>query len=468
MSAYVWFSEELWPGGYNFFIMLQNNPIVKRFISEETPYSIPKENLSKPQKIVVTGGSHRSVYYNSDTSFDDINTVTSVFINSVLKDESIVTNRTVAEKAEWFNVLRNDEILDTNSIYVDFSLACTNSLFSHMMGVENTWLAGEVSTLKEFIIAPVGRDNSDVLFYVRDSSNDLIYKYLISYAQKKDVLSVIDKYTGNTSATYSYAFELNLDKNDEGIGSGVKQKVFMDSMSIISSNSTYVPVISSQNVLKTDEIDKAELLSCFDYASRSPRHYTDYSGIEHYIENYSQLKIHPEGLLEYSVDVSGGGIRLPQNPTSVYETVNKCIEFSENVWHSVMPGEAFSVLVTSDLIESSDGVYNFTLDYYHSGNPVTTTLEGAEFEPMNHAVEIEVKNGEITKYRHFFRKYEQTHTVICPSQIESLDTIYEKLAGQEDETYIADVYLSYIENGNSGEKMPVWCAKTEGSKKIIY
>lgn len=467
LSAYVWMSEELWPKGYNFFIGLKNNPSVRRIFYSDV-YSIPMENLSKPEKIVVTKGEERNVYYNSDPSFEGVNKTAIAFLSGVLKDEALVKNRVIVPIEEWKNVLRNDEILDTRSIYVDFSIEYSPSLFAHMIGIKNTWIGKDVSSLKEFIIAPVGEDAGDVLFYVKGREEDIIYKYLVSYKEKQQISEAISTYTADTDTTYSYSFELNLDQNSQGIGTGVLQKVFIDSMVIMSSNSTTVPVIYGENPFEAEIADRGALLQHFQYAAGAPKHYTDYSGVEYFVENYSHFKLHPNGLIEYVADVDGGGIQLPESPATVYEALNKSIEFSENVWRSVVGDVPFSVLVTSDLLENDEGVYKFTLDYYYEGKLVTTAIEGGEFEGMNHAVEIEVKNGKIVRYRHFFRRYETATQIVCTPQIQALDKIYERFNAQEEEIFINDVYLSYIENGNKSDKAPVWCAEIEGSDSIVY
>ena len=53
-------------------------------------------------------------------------------------------------------------------------------------------------------------------------------------------------------------------------------------------------------------------------------------------------------------------------------------------------------------------------------------------------------------------------------QIEALDKIYERFNDGDEEIFINDIYLSYIENGNSSDKAPVWCAEIEGSDNVVY
>ena len=138
LSSFVWFSDELWPGGYNFFIMLKNNIPFARQIFEKDVYSMPKENLSKPQKIVVTNGERRAVFYNGNSDFNSLHDIIKPFITETMRSEESVTNSQKVSEEEWFNVLRNDELLDTRSIYVNYSLSYSTSLFAHMIGLRDT------------------------------------------------------------------------------------------------------------------------------------------------------------------------------------------------------------------------------------------------------------------------------------------------------------------------------------------
>ena len=465
LSVRVWFDEELWPGGYNFFIMLRNTPVISRIFNSESSYSMPKENLSKPQKVVITNGSERSVFYNSDTSFDAVNTIVKDFLTKTLLTGENVLSSSAVPKEEWYDVLRNDELLDTRSIYIDYSLAFTPSLFAHVIGIQNSWMEEDVTAVKEFIVAPVNSDSVDALFYVKDFGNGTIMKYFVSYDDKDVIDSAIRKYAGESDDTNSFSFELNLDNKSSGIGSGVVQKVFLDSMVIVSTNTSEKPVIESENPLANDGFSPNAMLGVFDYPSVSPRHYTDTSGTEYFVENYSVLKIYPEGIIEYTADRESMGIEISEN-LSLYESLNRAIEFSEKIWKAVVPEEPFNVLVTSNLIENSQdsGTYNFTLDYYYYGSPVTVEAGG-----MNHAVEISVKNGKIVSYRHFIRKYSPAEATAQPvPMIDALDRIYASFAATEEEIEIKDVYLSYIDNGGLLGKMPVWSAEIRGSEKVFY
>ena len=342
LSVKVWFNEELWPGGYNFFIMLRNTPVISKIFNSDDTYSMPKENLSKPQKIVITNKAERSVVYNSDTAFNGVNDIVKSFLTYTLSEPASVVTSADAPDDEWYNVLRNDELLDTRSIYMDFSLAYTPELFAHINGIQSSWLGNDVSAVKEFIIAPVDGDGVDVLLYVKDYNTEAVKKYYVAYSGRDLIDKAITRYTTHSENTNSFSFELNLNEATGGIGSGIVQKILLDSMVIVSTNTGQQPVIESKNPLAEDGFDLREMLGVFKYPSLSPRHYTDSAGTEFFVENYSVLKIYPEGIVEYTADKDSMGIEISDKPLSLYETLNRAIEFSEKV--SVDCAEEISIL----------------------------------------------------------------------------------------------------------------------------
>lgn len=462
LSVHVWFGEELWPEGCNsFVVMFKNSPIVKTLFTKNI-YSMPKENLSTPRKLVLTNYSERSVYYNSNENFKPVTDAIKPFMAETLRSRENIKNKLTVDENEWYNVLRNDELLDTRSIYVDYYIASAPALFARMIGIKETWLSDDVSAVKEFIIAP-GKDN-EMLFYVRDFSDNKIYKYFVSY-EKKDVINkIMNEYTrGESEGSFPFSFELNLYGSSAGIGSGVVQKVFLNPMITLSTGNEQHVVLYTANPVTGDKITE-NLLPTFGFRQSARRHYTSADGVEYFVENYSVLKFYPNGLIEYTADDERLAPSLSDEPLSLYEVLNKAIEFSENVWSNCVD-DSFNAIVTSNLLESADssGTYNFTLDYYVNGVPVKIELSGDNFADMNHAVEISVKNGKIIKYRQFIRKYTESGESVTNSRsIEALDEIYKNLSESGSETHIDDIFLSYIEDGSLNSKSPVWCAEIRG------
>lgn len=465
LAANVWFGSGIWPRGYDFFATLPNRTFFAEIFKKEQPYQSPMENLAKPQKLVITNGGMRGVYYNSDASYGKYYEAVSEFFTTVLADESLVFLRAEVDETEWYGVLRNDELLDTKSIYISYSTAFSPRLFAEVTGVERTWLETAGVTLREFILTPIEEEGQDVLLYVRSASDGKIMKYHINYPRKMSLYNKISEMTDN--ANYSFAFELNLHDSQVGIGGGVSQKVVMDPLLLISARDSQSVGITGENPI-TNEADMEALLSVFGYRKRGVNRHTGTDGKEHFVENYGSLSVGQDGMVEYyAVDESKGVNILPAEggTASLYDALNGAVSFAANVWQSLVPDKPFEALISSDLVETENGEYTFTLDYYFEGTPIALKKPG-----MDHGVEIHVKNGRIIEYRHLLRRFSGTGTAAeNVPMLQAIDGMYALLGEEDTQIRIEDLFLSYVEDTAPGEKYPVWCAGVEGREDpVIY
>ncbi len=463
LAASVWFGSGIWPRGYDFFVSFPNRTFFSRFFTSSQPYVSPMENLAKPRMLVVTNDANRGVYYNSDESYAPYYEAVNSFFKTALSDKSLVFMSTAVGEEEWYDVLRNDEILDTKSIYIAYSTAMSPRLFAQVLGTEHTWLEEQTDAVQEFILAPVGDTGQDVLLYVRGLSGNPVSKFYINYPQKEALWTRIAGMTNNEG--YSYAFELNLHDSHVGIGGGVEQKVVMDPLLMISPrNGASVPVVGSNPI--TSETDTEALLSAFNYRERGVNRYTGADGTLHFVENYGSISIYPDGLVEYyAVDAQKGVQVLPAEnaPATLYDSLNGAVTFAAKVWQSLVPDMPFDALVSSDLVENAAGDYTFTLDYYYEGTPITM-----DTGQMRHAAEIHVKNGKIVEYRHLLRRYaaagEKQPDI---PMLQAIDGMYAQLGTADSQIRILDLYLSYIEDTRTQVLRPVWCASIEGQEDIV-
>ncbi len=464
LAANVWFGSGVWPRGYDFFVSLPSRTFFSQIFEKEQPYVSPMETLAKPRMLVVTNGGSRAVYYNSDASYTPFFETVNSFFKTVLADESVVFMSTVVGEEEWYDVLRNDELLDTRSIYIAYSTAFSPRLFAQVIGTEHTWLEDRTEAVQEFILAPVGDTGQDVLLYVRSLSDGTVSKFYINYPQKAELYGRISGMNENLG--YSYAYELNLHDSHVGIGGGVEQKVVMDPLLLISPRSTESVAITGTNPVAS-ETDTAALLSVFGYRERGVNRHTGTDGTVHFVENYGSVSIRPDGLVEYyAVDERMGVNILPAEGGAVtlYDSLNGAVRFADKVWRTLVPDQPFDALVSSDLVENESGEYTFTLDYYYEGTPITMAAGD-----MQHAAEIRVKNGRIVEYRHILRRFSGTGT---PAEnvpmLQAIDGMYARFAEEESQIRITDLYLSYIEDTQEGEKRPVWCARIAGRDSLVF
>ncbi|MBQ7032982.1 MAG: hypothetical protein IJN25_04900 [Clostridia bacterium] len=464
LAANVWFGSGVWPRGYDFFVSLPNRAFFSQLFQKEQPYIIPMENLAKPRMLVVTNGGNRAVYYNSDASYPAYYDVVNTFFKTALSDEGLVFMSTVVGEDEWYDVLRNDELLDTRSIYISYSTAFSPRLFAQVVGIERTWLENRTDAVQELILAPVGDTGEDVLLYARSLADGTVSKFYINYPQKAALNSIISGMDGNQG--YSYAFELNLHDSMVGIGGGVEQKVVMDPMLLISPRSTESAVITGTNPIAS-KTDTEALLSVFDYRERGVNRHTGADGTIHFVENYGSISIYPDGLVEYyAVNEQMGVNILPaeSGTASLYDALNGAVLFAERVWKALVPDQPFDALISSDLVENENGEYIFTLDYYYEGTPITMARGD-----MDHAASIRVKDGRIVEYRHILRRFDGTgsQTENAP-MLQAIDGLYARFSEEESQIRITDLYLSYIEDTQEGGRKPVWCARIDGREELVY
>ena len=63
----IWFSEKLWPDGYNFF-----SNIAEKFFSHGDSARISLEDITKPSVISVNNAPKRSVYSDGSDEYDNL------------------------------------------------------------------------------------------------------------------------------------------------------------------------------------------------------------------------------------------------------------------------------------------------------------------------------------------------------------------------------------------------------------
>ncbi len=468
LTLNVWFGSGIWPHGYDFFVSLSDRAFFSRLFQKEQPYLSPMESLAKPQKLVVTNGGNRAVYYVSDVSYAPFYEEVKAFFGAVLSDESRVQMVTEVDVEEWYDVLRNDEILDTRSIYAEYNSAFSPALFAKVTGIADTWLASKIDSVREFIVAPVGEGGEDMLLYVREYNTGRIIKCYIRYEGKAPLYEKIAAMTENTN--YSYAFELNLHIGSGGIGEAVQQKVVCSPQILIAPNATRGVGITAENPVETD-MNMEELLSVFQYTERTPNRYIGTDGTVHFVENYGSVNLYPDGVVEYyALNEEKGVDLLPvrDGAVTLYDSLNGAVRLAEKVWRALVPDMPFDAIVSGDLLEKDGDSYTFYMDYYHAGTPVITTVGDTYHPAMQHAVEMEVKNGRLIRYRHFIRRFESVGEPFQNvTMLEAVDGIYMSLPPSQDTLQIKDLFLAYLEDTTPGTKKPVWCARVEGQDALI-
>ena len=461
LTSVTWMEEGLWPEGYSLFANFKTLPVIRNFFKET--YSQPLENLKKARKIVIADGNGKSsVFYNSDKSFEDVYSDIGTLVTGFMSGDIAVREKTELTKDNLRRML-NEQVMYA---YVSYPVASTPQLFGRLMGVSDPASLSDISAVKDFFIFPTGSESLELLAIDHDSTG--IYRYELSYGGTEKLIDAFTSYVANVDPEHNcmFALEMNLDIADGS--EAVKMKTVLDSFLVLDSASTATnrrPEIAGSNPLSADSGAASRAIECFGYNPESIHRYVDGEGTRVYLENDSMLKIFKNGIIEYEATDPEHGILL-SGDGSLYESLNSAIRFAGDVY-SASAGANFNVNVSGDLLYGQTGEMKFTFDYYFSGTPVTANISLGD-EKIDHAIEITVENGNITRFLMLVREYEETENYIDTMTVyEAIDKIALMYSDSTEPVSVADIFMSYAEDGRSGIIRPVWTGYADGERIII-
>ncbi|MBQ8002693.1 MAG: hypothetical protein IJ297_04545, partial [Clostridia bacterium] len=313
LTVQTWFGSGILGSGWPYF-SFSDLPFVRLFYRDSF-VSVPKENLSKPRKIVVNDGELWVPYYNTDEAFDNLNENTSLILKSLLSG-NIEKEREISYQ-DWLTRLVEP------SVYVEYPIAVAPRMLAMVLNTSFEHLPSEINIMHDAIIIPAGEDS--VYVAIRDANTNEAYEFLIkdeNISFPQEVLAMYtDKY--RRDGYYEFAFSTLL---SEGLGEG---NVKVSDLVLFSDNESTYRDIRAFNPLGSDH---GEILQSFSFKPKPVRQYRDDSGADNYVENYATVTISPDGYIEYRAVDSDKGIDLGEYDENDYEILNRAIDFADTVW----------------------------------------------------------------------------------------------------------------------------------------
>jgi len=437
-----WFSEKLWPDGYNFFSNLANYFTVNR---THKSYYLSKENVSNPTKIIVNNDEFRGVYTHTSKEFNDM----AGPVKKILKIGLTETEAQESTFEAWKDALKY------KSIYLSYPVAYGTKTFSAILDTPITSIAD--GSVQEFILVSGDNITGKPHLLIKNSADNSYFDVTLS-TDSREIDSLISEYATGSVGEYPYSFELNFDKVD----TSKDQKVVIDSqviLSIIPMTASTVSEINYFEDIATDRELYTEFLQAFGFNASNIRKNVNTDNSIVFAENYGTIKMYPDGLLEFRSLDETKGISIGKS-TEFYDTFIDCIEFVNNVWDTACHDTNMNINLSSAKIGASNNSFTVTIDYYADGMEVLTTLDATEsHEKINHAIEIEVRNSKIVSYRQVVKGYKSNHdTIVCSNVIDALDVLMAKDNIKSDT--ITNLYLAYCPDVN-GRCSPYWVAQTD-------
>ena len=449
LTLNMWIGEKLWSDGYNFFSNITNFLELR---SQNKSYYLSKENISYPQKIIVNNKEKRNLYTHTSSQYNEIiPLILDIFKNSIENSQFTVTDTT-----EWNNSLKFKSVYTSYPITYDVAL---------LWGILDIVPASEgPKSVKDFIISVSDKNIETLNIYIKDYNTQQIYKSNVDFSYKQ-LTEVIEKYANDSINLLPYSFELNFDKSSDKT---VEQKIVVDPTVTLFLESSRLPIIETVNIAKNvyNNIDVSEdILKSFGYNTTNVRKYLDNNNTAVYVENYSSIKIHDNGLLEYKALDNSKGISLSnsKNPTQ-HDIFIACIEFVNNLWDNAFPNEELNINLTSDIHSNGKSFY-ITMDYYVNGYQTISSIQSNNIHnELKHSIEMTVADGKIVEYRQLFNKFRTTSNYYeNGSAINAIDRMF-TLSSMENST-ITELSIVYAKNGEKW--YPTWSAKTSDGNRII-
>lgn len=447
LTYQAWFKSGILGSDWPYF-SFSDLPFVRAF-QRDSFVSVPKENLSKPRKIVVNDGELWVPYYNSDAAFDRLDENTSIVLKCLLGGS--IKDETQINYEEWINLLTE------RSVYVEYPIAVAPRMLAMVLNTDFERLPGDIGIINDAIIIPAAADD-EVYVALKDANTGKAYKFLVKNEDISFPEEVLAMYTDKyrRDGYYEFAFNTLL---GEGLG---ENNVRVADLVLFSDNESVYRDIKGSNPMEGKT--HAQLLQSFSFNPKPLRYYSDGYGADNYVENYATVTIFPDGYIEYSAVDHEKGIDLDAYADNEYEILNRAIDFAEKVWASVS-NEPLEVLVSG--IEKTEEGNRFVFDYYYGGREIAVEITKEGRESLYHAIEIETAGSRIVSYRQYLRSYTEANTSTSQENFMLALDYFVSLFKDEENSVITDLYPGYFDSGeNTGVLKTTWlCEKNDSEQR---
>lgn len=440
LGSKILIDEKLWPSGYNFF-NVENFPIFNMFLKDnkDAENFEKASHLTMPEKIIFNTGDQTTRFPLNSNNKDYSSVVgycNEILVMALSADEGRIYE---ISKDEWFSSLM------TKSIYLSYYTEYETELFAKFLGVRETELSKKADLFSNVVISL--SDNVSVSF--EDKNEDKYYRIKTGKRFeefKNTVENIIASSAQNIEGNaINYSFDLNFDKV---FGT---QKAIIDSMVPIYSNTQLLPVISAyQPVDFSDDGVIDDIVHTFNVNANVARRYTEADGTMVYVENNAKLKIHTNGMIEYTATEKGIPLLDASGGHNVISEANKFIGELAKASRSNV-----NMYLSSPAKEGENVI---TFDYIAEGMPVNIYLN----DKKNNAVTCVVSDGYIKEYRHILRGYKSTgEYFVTPEYIMAVDETIQKYSDVTGEITMNKLYLAYNDNGNNQNLIADWNTEVE-------
>ncbi|MBE7035826.1 MAG: hypothetical protein E7403_00870 [Ruminococcaceae bacterium] len=467
----IWFGSYFLPGGYDYittsFRTHIMNPIQQWFTKESKEgFSQNMKVLFKPEKIILNHSGQRVVFQSGHKDYEEMRSLSNEFISNVLLEKYTIKSKVSISVETYHSLLKG------KTIYVDYGKECDFRLFSlAVCDQSSSVLTEDLSVINGYIIGLHDSVMNDVSLYITDKKSNNIYRYVIETEKStldEQLKEFLEESAGGSIPSYS--FELNFHKEQENSAS----KVLFEPLVLLDLTTVEVPTIQlagteEENREKFDELTDA-VLEVFSVNSRTMRRYTDLENARVFVENNATLTLYPNGILEYQAVQGSHGLDISNSTDRTNYDVHKAtadaVDFVTELCNH-MPNSYFKHLqISTSLVNHTDKHNSFKLsfDYCIDGIPVRQQTENG-YCPV---IEMEVREGYLTSYRHNLKVYEKRENEIwqLPPVISAADKLVNALYDGTNALRIEKVAVCYTVD-KEGNIAPTWNGIVDGKERLF-
>ena len=425
LSSRIWFSEELWPEGYNSFLSGFFS-----FFGENNAESLDLAQVYYPKQILLFKNERSSIVSTTHDKYEELNNAIKDHLKSAITDGKIATS----SDEEYKKACKSD------CLFIGLYSSISFEMLADSYNAPKSDEIYDINHVKNILLSP-REDYKGYSLFVKNNKTGRVFNISV----EKDITSlqsltdtVLNKISEGTVAA-SFAFENNFDKKNEN----ETEKILLDSYMLINLSGLTVPDITSVNLMdfSNDAFDK--IAHYFNVNTDTARRFTDTNNTVNFVENFGTLKFHNDGLLEYvSID---GGMELNGDISTDYDAVKLAGEFTEGI-NNLFSLPEYNSYVFAGVTENSDHVYTVSFDILYKGVPVVLSRNLSGKEIMSHPIEIKILNEKVISYRQLFCGFKKTGVEsTVPDMISVLDKFYTVYDIKNNpEIYIDDIYSVYL------------------------
>ncbi len=400
----------------------------------DTPY---------PLAIAANTNTARKLIDSDSQMFEDISKLTNRLICEAYAEKN--ENIFISDMQNWYDALKTD------SLYIKYPTSRFLNTESELYGVKPVGLWSRIKFFNEVIFV---RDNNQ-----KDAAEMLVIdcdrKNVIRIKLSDDKTAVLKEKTKKINLDeekkYVFAWELNLDKNDESNRAALDPMLLMPvDEEDVQTISVSVPRLykAGLNFTRTTDLTLG-FVNAFNYNPNTIRQYVNQDNSIMFVGETGSLNLHPDGVVEYKALDAEDGVPL-SSEKNLDGIMRGLCAFLEKIMRIVGINTAnadFSARLT-EMPQSfkPDNVARLCFDYFVADKRV-------EF-PDSYGISAVVKNGNLVELKMHLKNIQAGGgKSVMPALFDELD----KFRTQNPElSKISDVYGVYKYSGEAEDIEAEW------------